>query len=83
MSLRFRPSEYSEETPTTSSNANPSTSFLTVSIDRLKPAYLEPPTPAPTVRTRLPGSTTQTAEVTVSPPSPHRYNPSSKTLRLL
>nr|CDS31407.1 gag pol polyprotein [Hymenolepis microstoma] len=47
-----------------------------VSIDRLKPAYLEsPPTPAPTVRTHPHETTTQTAEVTVSLPSPKTLRP--------
>nr|CDS27662.2 gag pol polyprotein [Hymenolepis microstoma] len=47
-----------------------------VSIDRLKPAYLEPPpTPAPEVRAHLPRPPTQTTEVTIPPPSPHRYHP--------
>nr|CDS32051.1 hypothetical protein HmN_000402300 [Hymenolepis microstoma] len=42
-----------------------------VSIDRLKPAYLEPPpTPEPEVRAHLPRPPTQTTEVTIPPPSP-------------
>nr|CDS32302.1 gag pol polyprotein [Hymenolepis microstoma] len=41
-----------------------------VSIDRLKPAYLEPPpTPAPEVRAHLPRPPTQTTEATIPPPS--------------
>nr|CDS33813.1 gag pol polyprotein [Hymenolepis microstoma] len=42
-----------------------------VSIDRLKPAYLEsPPKSALTVRTHRPNPTTQTAKFPISPPSP-------------
>nr|CUU98826.1 hypothetical transcript [Hymenolepis microstoma] len=42
-----------------------------VSIDRLKPAYLEPPPmPASEVRAHLPRPPTQTTEVTVPQPSP-------------
>nr|CDS29672.2 hypothetical protein HmN_000893900 [Hymenolepis microstoma] len=75
MPLRFLPNGYGELTPTADDS---------VSINRLKPAYLEsPPTRTLAVKAILLRPPTQTTEVTVLPPSLHRYNPSSKMLQPL
>nr|CUU00350.1 hypothetical transcript [Hymenolepis microstoma] len=55
-----------------------------VSIDRLKPAYLEPPpTPAPAVRAHLPRPQQLKSLYHPLPPPPHRYHPFPKMLRPL